>query len=358
MTTFEEAKHIIDDLKARGIEAIELSYKGWSSGGLFGDQPKHTVERSLGGRKQLEQLIEHAEKQGIRVYLETNYVKPYDTSSAFKPRYHAIRGIDRKTIYAYKPHIATRQPTQYLFYFAKPQWVYDRYVTREADDLAALGASGIISRHMGDTLYSDQTAGKEISREGTKEVWLNSLDTLREAVGKTAVDYGFAYTFGHVDRIDDVPLDSSHYVMEDETIPFYQIALRGLVPYTGKPINTADDARVQLLRAVEYGAMLSFYFTNNDPVLLKNSVFDDLISSKYDVQVERSVDRYQRSLDLLNRVVDEPIADHEKLADKVYRTTFDNGVSVIVNYNAVPVEIEGSTIGALDFAVFEGGSRR
>ena len=55
----------------------------------------------------------------------------------------------------------------------------------------------------------------------------------------------------------------------------------------------------------------------------------------------------------LNRVLRDVqgqlIVDHERLAAGVYRTTYENGRAVIVNYNYDAVTVEGIEVGARDF---------
>jgi hypothetical protein len=49
------------------------------------------------------------------------------------------------------------------------------------------------------------------------------------------------------------------------------------------------------------------------------------------------------------------IKNHEKLAEGVYRTTFEKGREIVVNYNSKPVEIEGVRVEPLDFKVVKEG---
>ena len=48
------------------------------------------------------------------------------------------------------------------------------------------------------------------------------------------------------------------------------------------------------------------------------------------------------------------ITAHEKLADKVYATTYEDGTRVIVNYNKTAVSAAGQTVNARDFVVVKG----
>ncbi len=78
MTTFEQVRSIIDDYKNKGIKHLEITLNGWGKDGLYGNQPKHfPIEGKLGGKKELEKLIKYANKKGVSLYLQTNYVRPF-----------------------------------------------------------------------------------------------------------------------------------------------------------------------------------------------------------------------------------------------------------------------------------------
>ncbi|HZG88151.1 DUF5696 domain-containing protein [Paenibacillus sp.] len=357
MTTFAQAKAIVEKLLERGVRSIELTYEGWNDGGQFGHQPAHLpADRRLGGSKGLKALTSYAKANGIGVYLKTNYVKPFRKSGALKQSADAIRGLNKEVLKVYKPYVTTRQASYELYYLLKADRVLDRYVEREAPAFAELGASGVQLGLMGSMLYSDPGSKRPTYRETTMDAWVRAMDAARAATGKAAVDYGFGYALGHVDRIDDIPIDSSHFLFEERSIPFYQIAIRGLVPYTAKPSNLRDDPRTEFLRAIEYGAFPSFLLTHEDPVKLKRTMVDDLFSSRFDLWAEPSIEEYRRVLEALGKVEGEPIADHEQLRPGVFRTTYGNGVEVIVNYNGAPAEAGGVSVPAYGFAVKEGSA--
>ncbi|WP_274361273.1 DUF5696 domain-containing protein [Paenibacillus thermotolerans] len=352
LTTFKEVKEMIDRLIGKGVRKLEVTLEGWSDGGAFGNQPAHLpADRHLGGTKDLRQLSEYAKSIGVQLYVSTNYVKPYKKSGALSRTRDTIRGLNKEVLEVYKPYVTTRQASYELYYLLKPGRVYDRFVSEEAPKFADLGISGVRLGYMGNTLYSDPGSKISAYRKDTLEAWVKSMDLMRESVGRAAVEYGFGYALGHVDRIDGIPLESSHYVYADASIPFYQIAIHGLIPYTAKPSNLRDDPRTEMLKALEYGALPSFALTYRDPVLLKRTMVDDLFSSEFSKWVDSSAEEYAVFETILGRVADQPIVDHEMLAEGVYRTTYGNGVQVLVNYNDAQAVAEDETIPAYGYAV-------
>lgn len=355
VTTFEEARVIIDALLQQGVTSLEVTYDGWSKGGLIGEQPTHLPAASkLGGTKGLKSLIEYAKERGVRLYLKTNYVRVDVNADGFKQTSEAIRGLNKEVMKSFNPRRSTRQPRGAGFYLVRPDAVTDKYVARETDDFADYGVSGLQLGYMGSMLYSDPGSKTQLSRQYTLDSWVKSLDNTRREVGSSAVDYGFGYVLGHVDRIDDVPLDSSHFVYSDRTVPFYQIAVHGLLPYTSKPLNFSDNPQVDFLRAIEYGALPSYYLTHDQPTKLQRTPVDNMISTAYEDWLPLSVDQYKRAQEALDLVKDAAITGHEQLNGNVYSTTYSNGTQIIVNYGSEAASAGGVSVPAAGFAVVSG----
>ncbi|MBO0991683.1 DUF5696 domain-containing protein [Bacillus sp. SD088] len=355
MTTFEQVKEIIGTYVDQGIDSLKITLKGWSQKGIYGNQPKHfPVERKLGGKKKLTDLVQYAESVGIDLYLNTNYIRPYAKSKGVSASKDAIRGIDREIMENSNYHVSSRvSNSDEIFYLMNPDKAIEN-AKGEIKKYQDIGITGIHLDHIGELLYSDQDRNKLTSRKDTKEVWTNLLDQFADSIGKVSVDYGFAYVLGHVDGIQKIPMDSSHFVNLDETVPFYQMVIHGYIPYTGKPSNLRNDERVDLLRAIEYGASPNFELTYKSTDHLKRTMEDRLFSSSFHFWFDRSMEEYDRFLQVTQETAGQIMIGHEELARNVYKTTYENGTEVIVNYNRKAKEIDGVLIEGLDYLVQKG----
>lgn len=357
MTTFEQAKEIVESFASKGVDAIELTMEGWSDGGAYGKQPKHfPIAGKLGGSASLEQLAQFAESKGIRLYLDANYVKPYANSGAFKESKDVIRNLNREPMLVRQPNLATLQqqkgPGHYLL---KPLAALSK-LDDELNRYAGLGIDGLRMNYMGDLLYSDQNVSDPYSRGQTIGSWTAALDAVRKQVGGTAVQYGFAYTLGHTDRIDNAPLDSSHFIFEDETVPFYQAVVRGLLPYTGNPGNLRDDGRNSFLRMIEYGAMPSYRLSYANSSELARTPLDSVVSSDYRDWLAPAAEEYRKAAEALGQVANQPIVGHERIDGDLYRTKYGNGVDIYVNYGTGAKQADSVRVEAGGFAVRKGGA--
>lgn len=358
MTTFDEARKIIDEFQAKGVNNLELTLSGWSEDGIYGDQPDHfPVEKKLGGAKDLKELAAYAANKGVSLYLEANYARAFSESDGMKKNKDSIRGMDREAAVSTDYYIGSRwNRDSRTYYWMKPERVISKHLNKELDDYKKLGVSGVHFAYWGNTLYSDLDTKDYVPRERTAAAWVEATNAVRETTGGASVDYGFGYMLGHVDSIVGAPLDSSHFIYNDETIPFYQIAVRGLVPYTADAANLREDARNELLRMVEYGALPSLELTYEPTSKLQRTMEDRLWSSEYTGWLDSSVQEYKELEQIYSATLGQPIADHEKLGSDVYRTTYGNGTQVIVNYGASDATVDGVTVPAAGYAMRNGGN--
>jgi hypothetical protein len=358
MTTFEQAKTIVDRLIGLGVDRLEVTYDAWNDGGKFGNQPKHfPAQDELGGNKELKKLASYLEQKGISLYLNTNYVKPFSGSDEIKAKRDAIRGLNNEPMPLFRNWWDTKQMSDFKFYLMKPERVYNQYIVKEADQFAEMGVDGVHFEWMGDLLYSDHTDLPPFRRAQTIETWQKSLDLARKQTGAAAVDYGFAYTFGHIDRIDQAPLDSSRFVYTDETVPFYQIALHGLIPYYAEDSNNYEgDQRVHLLRMLEYGALPSYTMTYQPPSDLKRTTYDELLRGEYTVTEKPDAEEYAKVAEVLAPLAGATIEGHQSLMPKVYQTSYSDGTRIVVNYNRSSVTVDGMTIDAFGFGIRKGAA--
>ncbi|MFC5652575.1 DUF5696 domain-containing protein [Paenibacillus solisilvae] len=356
MTTFDQARTIVDVYVARGITRLDLTLTGWNDDGQYGDQPDHfPVASQLGGKKELKALVDYARSKGIRLFLNANYVRVASESDGISKRKDSIHGIDREVLKTYESFVASGwgDPSR-VFYLMKPQRMLDNHITKELQTYADLGVAGVSFAGIGDMLYSDQDKNKLTERQETAGIWHKALETYRSKLGATAVDYGFAYTFGEVDRIDGAPMDSSHFIFADETVPFYQLVTHGLVPYSAPASNLRDDSQVEALRAIEFGAIPSYELTFEETSKLQRTMEDRLFSSHYTDWIDASQAEYEDYRKVADSTINEQMINHEKISNDVYRTTYSNGLAVIVNYGTQAAAVDGVQIEPLGYAVVGG----
>ena len=116
-------------------------------------------------------------------------------------------------------------------------------------------------------------------------------------------------------------------------MPFYPIAVHGYVQYSTVPGNLRNDYDADFLKAIEYGAVPYYRITHAPSRTLMDTDYEDVYSSEFAVWEDRILEEYA-AFDRLSSIVHQRIADHERVAEGVYATTYEDGTRVVVDYNA------------------------
>ena len=110
-----------------------------------------------------------------------------------------------------------------------------------------------------------------------------------------------------------------------------------------------------LLQAAELGSYPKYILTSKPVTSLKNTDYHYLYSAQYDLLKDGIKAMYAQIADIRGRIGTNEITGHTCLAEKVYKTTYANGVEVIVNYNLHSVELEDGTVLEAEAYRIEGG---
>ena len=165
---------------------------------------------------------------------------------------------------------------------------------------------------------------------------------------EVSVNVGATHTLALIDKIKDIPVSSSGYHIEDYTVPFYQIAISGYVPYTVPSINLAADSTEQFLRAVELGAQLQFSWCYSLPDNLAGNG-TEYYKYLYENSIKDSKAFCFSYLPLYKKIMGQSILSHSKIGEQQYKIEYENGVLVYVNYADTVVIIDGVEIAPKNF---------
>ncbi|MGN1084748.1 MAG: DUF5696 domain-containing protein, partial [Lachnospiraceae bacterium] len=154
----------------------------------------------------------------------------------------------------------------------------------------------------------------------------------------------------------NVDLEGKDYLILDYTVPFYEIALHGLVNYTGDAINLSGNALDSVLKCAETGAGLSFAFMKASGDTLQNTEYMDYFGADYEQWKEWAKDYYLRYKEEMAGLNNQYITDHDVLAEGVTATTYENGTVVYVNYNTKAYTDGTLTVPAKDYLVERSGN--
>lgn len=357
-TTFDEAGQIVDALADDGVQNLNVRFSGWCNGGV--NQKVLTrvkVLSKLGGEKGMKALIDGAAGKGATLYFDGVSCFAYRSGllQGFLPFRDAARftTLEQIKIYPYSKVFYQQDDFYDPYYLVEP-----RYAAARADTLIAAlqkrGAAGVAFRDIGSILSGNYNPKNTTTREQVLAMNLETMQKAHDAGEKVAVKRGYDYALPAADLITDMNLKGTEYSIIDRCVPFYQIAIHGLVDYTGEAINLADDWQTELLRCAEYGAGLNFTFMAKDAEELQDSLYTGYFGASWSAwsgEAAELITAYQRDMAGLNRAA---IVGHEQPAPGIAVTKYEGGRQVLVNYTGSDYSLGGVTIPARSYLVTGG----
>ncbi|GIP17253.1 hypothetical protein J40TS1_28950 [Paenibacillus montaniterrae] len=358
LTTFDQAKSIIAQLEERNIKKLAVKYAGWYNGGLDHKVPsKVTVDKGIGGSSGLKEFIAFAEEKQLDLFLESALVMA-NSSKGFNERKQASRTLREIPAMLYPVDLALnrRDREKAPSYIISPRYV-ESYTASLLKGLGKYEPNGIALRDLADLLNSDFLKNKQIDRVQSEQISVRALQMIEEQSLQMLADGGNAYALPYVTHLTNAPMTSSKFKIEDETIPFYQMVIRGFIDYAGTPYNlsTYTNERQYVLKALEYGSNVYFKWIYEPNYSIKDTDQNDLYAVNYEIWLDQATAIYNEVNDFLQLVGSKRIVDHEKLSEGVYKTTYENGMYVIVNYSTSQVTVDGKIIDAEGYVT--GGDR-
>ncbi|MBP3961242.1 DUF5696 domain-containing protein [Paenibacillus lignilyticus] len=349
LTTYDEAGSMLKLLKTQGIDTIALRYVGWFNDGIRHSSPKDVeLEGALGGKKGLQRLIDFTKQNGIGLYPDVAFLEKY------KGAKDSADLLDRRSaaVYNYNPVMYVQDGDSFSHYKLSPNKLPST-VDAFMDDYAKFGISGLSLRDMGNEVNSDFNPQASVDRQAARNTILHETDKLKQQNGRLMISGGNAYTLPYADVVVNAPTSSNRLNITDEDVMFYQIALHGYVDLAGAPFNmdAYQNPRASMLKALETGSNIYYAWYYNEASVVKDTAYNDLYALHYADWLDEAAKLYNEANPILKQVRNQVITGHRNLADRVVETTFENGMTIIVNYNQTAVQVNGMEIGAESYRV-------
>jgi hypothetical protein len=344
MTTFSQTESILEDLDKEDVNRLDVSLWDWNKGGTAYKYPERLpVDERVGGEEGLKSLASSIKARDQRLFLIDDYLSVAPNSISVQPYLDTVRGVDGLPI-----------GSNETGYMLNPQVALRKFAARDIPKMAGFDINGLLFMNFSGFAVSDKNTQYPLTRENFAASWMQIADLSRQTFGSVAMEGSNTYTVPYADRLDWVTMDSTHYDLFDETVPFYHIAVHGLVQYSGQPYNLLSEGKTMLLRQVEYGAIPYFVLSEESSAKLLRTNASSLYSSQYSFWRPEVVRQY-KMMEPLAPLVNQFITGHEKLDTNVFQTTYEDGTRVIVNYNSSPYNAGPVSVPAQDFLVVNGG---
>ena len=359
MSSYKDVEAIIAELPAGSV----VQYDGAFNGGVISELNNGArLVKENGTLEDLQSLLAAADAKNIGLYWQINFSRVYDNGRNYVPYFHAQRDFsnDVAEVYLYTPDTAkfngrwdpirpyTRVSPKYL-----PTLAEAFLAELKAQNLDINLAIG----DLGHDVFADFRYNNVINQVQANALVKNTLDLLADSSALTLNDAD-ATLAPMADYMVNVSRASSDYASFYATIPFRQLALRGLTNLVGKDVNlNSYNLDNYLLQAAETGMGVKYTITAQHPDILKSSHFESLYAAYWQDWKDEIILAAAKCQELTAMIGGQQITNHVILADNVFKTTYENGVIVVTNYTSLPYDYEGHTVeGGTYYLTQEGGA--
>lgn len=365
LTSYEQAKTILKTLKDAGIGDVSAKYTGWFNTGVNQTSAKKiSLVGRLGSKSDLKDLASYAEStDGLDLFLNGTFTYVYKDKwfDGFSPSRNAAKFCSRELCELYTLDPITYQANEdYInyhnydnYYLLKPSYTIDA-IDNYIEAITDYGVKNISFEDIGSHLSADYNPKDQVSREAAMNLQVAKMKSLKESGSKVMVTGGNQYAVPYADYITDLDIANRTVNIIDEQVPFYQLAMHGLVNYSGSAINLSEDAEDMILKSAETGAGLYYTYIFENTSALQDGKYTRYYACNFGQWKDDTVTLYNKFKDKLGDTYNQFITGHEKVAEGIYKTTYENGKSVLVNYTYADYNYSGTTVPKRDFVTIGG----
>lgn len=358
LSSIKDITETVRKLQQAGWQNLNVRLFGYGDNGLENGVPdKFRLSKKVGTVEELKALAECLHENGGTLYLDADVQFVYTThlGDGFHQKTDASHYLNRSIVYQGQYDTVTRQfsKTQLPRFFVSPtnHPIYATAFRQSLEKVCKDTPIGLSYGTFGTGIGGDYTDKKDIDRTQSA-VYTDT--TLSEATAHYSLiaDTGNQYVLPYTTHILNAPLTSSRFDVESDSVPFYELVVHGNVGYAGSPENLSGDYRQQFLRSLEYGAMPYLVCITEPDDALVGTPYETSLYSLNCKRIDSVLQAWNEVKAYLDSIGGCSLTAHEKISENVYRTVYDNGHGVIVNYTDQPVNAAGYSVPANGFVTF------
>lgn len=343
LTSYEEAEQILSELNEIAGGSLVADMYGYGKGGINsvvinGD---NKLTGAAGNAKKLNSFIEFTNNSSIKTFFNFDPITYAVSGNGYSVNKDAaVNVIDiSANLFQFSRNFGLKMKKT-AGGVVKVMVSRSRLAESVADSVETAdkyGITGMAFNTLGSYCYSDYLDDDDyayyypVKSKMGEQVASIIADTKANSKA-VMMDGAFAYAAAVADIVTGCPTASQQMQIFDLDVPLYQIVFQGTKSNSVTAINLASNKRQQFLKAIETGSGLTFSLMANYNNELRKQYMTGLNASLYSDNKELIESYVSESKDYLNSVAGSAIKSHTYLADKVTRTVFENGVSVIVNF--------------------------
>lgn len=339
MTTMEDVINIKDELSSEGLSEQVVVLKGWSADGLSYRQPYGFNHPNLNG---LKEVIASTQASSDSIYLEQDYLVSSELSSRVQFNSDVARNFSKLKM-SYRLNRLDNQPIDEYYLYPN---IASSLFNRDLEAIESLGVTGLSLPYLGKTLFSYYDDVR-FSRSDT----LATVTSIAEALPGSAMHRPSAYMFPYVNHYLDMPITNSQLDLFTDLVPLVPMVIKGYIPAFTPYLNFNALGKERLLQMIDFGVNPSYLLSEQPSSTLRFTYSNRFFTTAYDDFKTDITTVYPYLAGALDAVLGARVTDRTMLATGVSLVTYDNGVSILINYRSSNYTYQQLTVSALDYEV-------
>ncbi len=350
LSPYQETLSLCDMLQDRQITSVGVVYHNWNGATA---ENKNAVNihasRVLGGENDLKSLIKGTADRQIPLYFQNDPLT-FNSKGTLLSRFTSTA----QTLYSY--------PAEIPFYMLSTQGIDEErpVAFMRKVDTVEKNVHKLINKlvkkemlfslgNMTQMLYSD------FSREdGGRQALYQTITELVAELGQRGgmlSSFPNEYALPASVYVTDSPVTDSWFTIADETVPFYELVLRGLIPFSVEPLNLADEPKRSFLTAMETGGDLSFVWITKNADELSLSEHHELFSCLYTDWLEQAIQWQKELEDVRSKTDGARVVSRVLTETGLTETVYENGVRLYLNYTGNTIIWDDHQIPSMEYVI-------
>lgn len=351
VTTVEDVEEILNQVAASGITNINSGLIGWQKKGESLSKPyKMSFSGSIGSKGDFKKLIENFGERGIDISLSRDVITINKSMMGYYNT--AVKCISNWYLSIDKEAILPENVPTSLFSYATPVKAAG-WINTLADKTSGFSSSLTLAE-MPHVLTSNWSRdGVVTSLTDAVELYRNTLSGVNEET-LLNLENPHMYLWKYTDRYLQIPVGSSQYIFETDTVPFLEMVLHGTMemyaPYANFSFYTQDS----ILRMIDYNISPSFILSKEPSYKLADTFSANFYSTEFSLYEELIRQVYGTINEVLSQVQGFEWTCRYVPENGVVINTYEKGSEtryVIINYTENEVTYQGTAVAPESAAV-------
>lgn len=331
MTTYTQAKTIVQTLKEWGAEDINLMYLGWRKSGLVNESFKNMKFASkLGKKSEYKDFLNYLKEEDITLYPVTSFMEINKYQDLFGTNRYSTRDISSEYTKKYPYDLAsnTYDKKANAYYTLSPKF-YEKFASMLVKNFKKANPEleAMAFEKLGGKLAGDYKKHSQYFKYNSVLEQINALEVMQQGgINKISLKSPYEFAVKYATNITELPYESTLKEVFDYSIPFYQLVFSGYRDYSGLVINANDEKSItsHLMNILATGSNVAFTFSYDHS--------SELIQTNYNYYYYTQYSQWQNEVQTVLNELDKyhlheyVLASHEQYEGHtgVYVVTYAN----------------------------------